>query len=194
MHGPETRVFQSPQPQIDSARNEAVEFAINAEIPYIFMLDSDVLLPSDTLYRLLRHKKDVVSVLYARRHQPTFNEMLVEVKDGLGHETLMPVAEGEYPKEALVSCDCVGSAGLLIRTEIMRGIERPWFIWTVGGSSQGAIQGRSEDFALCAKIRRHGIPIYCDTSLVAEHLNYFKVRPNRNPASLNLGFPAVGLF
>ena len=140
MNGPETRIFQSPQPQIDSARNEAVEFAINAEIPYIFFLDTDILLPKDTLYRLLRHKKDVVSVLYARRHQPTFNEMLIEVKDQLGHDTLIPVGEGEYPKESLVSCDCVGSGGLLIRTEILRGIERPFFIWTVG--SGGAISGR----------------------------------------------------
>ncbi len=190
MNGPETRIYEPVQPQIDSARNEACDFAMSNEIPWIFFQDTDILLPKDTLYRLLKHKEDVVSVLYARRHQPTWNEMLIEVKDTQGHDSLMSVGEGEYPKEALIAVDCVGTGGLLIRTEVLREIERPIFSWGVGV----ATAGRSEDFTMMRKLRRHGIQVYCDTSIVARHINYVKVKPTRDVNNINIDFPQVGLF
>lgn len=192
-YGPESRMYEDPQPVVDMARNNAVDFAINAEIPYIFFWDGDIILPKDAIYRLMRHRKDIVSGLVARRHLPTTNLMLVEVMDQSQHEALMPIHEGEYPREALINVGCVATGCLLIKTDILREIERPYFSWGVGK----AHSGRSEDYSFMKKLRRHSISVYCDTSLIGKHINYGKILPTKDPMQVtgkNFEFPTVGVF
>ena len=54
-------------PGYDIARNRLVELALQGGADHLFWLDSDTLVPPDTILRLLEHDKPIVAGLYASR-------------------------------------------------------------------------------------------------------------------------------
>jgi len=147
---PSTFIVTAPEPQIDTAREKLSEMALNLKANYIFWLDSDVLPPVDVIDRLIRvskkHNAPIVSGLYARRYHPCFNEMMIWSKDDKGNEGFMSIGEGQYEKDALVVADAVGFGCVLVKTDILKSIEKPWFRWTEHKVLAG---GMSEDFFFC---------------------------------------------
>ena len=77
-----TKVLLLPEPQIDVARDKAVEVALNMGAKHVLYLDSDIHPPRDALAKLLAHKLPIVSALYARRQNPPWNQMLRKAPDG----------------------------------------------------------------------------------------------------------------
>jgi hypothetical protein len=163
-----TFVATAPEPMIDVAREKLGEIAVSVGAHHVFFLDSDIVTPPDVINRLLKHDLPFVSGLYVRRHHPPFNEMLRKHPDGY-----QPIADGEYEKGALVSCDAVGLGCSLVKTDVFKDIERPWFRWTEHSAQRGA----SEDFYFCKKVRATGFKIHCDTSIGCKHIGTFKWLP-----------------
>ena len=54
----------------DMARNTICRHALEHDFEYVFMLDSDVIPPSDTILRLMSHRQPFISGVYCRRSPP----------------------------------------------------------------------------------------------------------------------------
>lgn len=147
------------------ARENLAQLALRYNCDYLFMVDDDMLAPFDLFYKLVAHDRDIVSALAFTRnppHQPVIYEA-IEGWDPVARShyyTQKPVMN--YPREALVQCDAVGFGAVLIKTELFKSIQQPWFM---------SSSGTGEDILFCHKARENGFKIFCDTTQKLGHLS-----------------------
>lgn len=144
---------------VDRARNILIErmFEHSIEPTHIFFLDADILPAPDTLTKLLKAKKPMISGVYRRRLPPHEPMAFTWEK-----KKLKPVS---MKGKALKKVDVVGAGCLLIQRVVLEEIRGPWFTseWTEGGHL-------AEDFSFCEKVRKSGQEIYVDTSVTPLHI------------------------
>jgi len=167
-----TKIVLLPEPQIDVARDKAVEVALSLGAKHLLFLDSDIHPPRDVIAKLLARNLPIVSALYARRQNPPWNQMLRRSADGY---KFTPIEEGTYEAGSLVECDAVGFGCVLIDMHVFKSLERPWFRWT----EYYAIGGISEDFNFCTKAKRAGFKVFVDTNVVCKHSGLIKWLPSK---------------
>jgi len=147
------------------AREQLALRAISAGMDYIFMCDDDMVIPTDAVERLLKHKVDVVACLAFQRNPPHLPVLYNTVK---GYD---PVRNAEYaktesirnyPKDTLVECDAVGFGGVLIDCKVFQKMEQPYFFSTAAAG---------EDILFCINAREAGFRIFMDTSVKMGHLS-----------------------
>jgi hypothetical protein len=137
---------------IHQGRERAVEKALAKEADYLFFLDTDMVVPADTVSRMLAYHKPVIGVNYASRRSPFKSTV-----------KLLGLSEGEIPKDQLFECHAVGAGAMLINMDIFKSMKRPWFWfnyepWT------------GEDVYFCEKARSLGFSIFCDSSIKVGHI------------------------
>lgn len=137
---------------IAEARNTGVDHAKKFGAQYLLFLDSDMLFPPTTLFRLLVHGKDIVGATYARRVFPF--EALGTLVNGL-------VA---VPTSDLVEMQRIPMGCLLIKMCVFAKLTRPYFRFEI--DSQGVIVG--EDYVFCDRARAAGYRIWCDVTISRE--------------------------
>lgn len=150
--------------QVDEARNYIVE---KMKGDYVFFLDSDVLCPSDTIQRLMTHKKDVVSGLYFTKKAP-FSPNIFKKSDADGRWDTYVFYDHVAKKNPLIE---VGSAGMgccLIKKEVLDKVGMPWFYFTNGYKKD--IQRESEDHSFFRRCGEEKIKVFCDTSIKCGHI------------------------
>ena len=168
-------IFHSPvRRPIDSARNEAAQYALELECDYLFFFDDDMLPHPDVVRRLLERMNDDTHIVMARcyiRGWP-FHPMIFNYKDleaitkekitVLGHYT-----EEEYKpnvrEDGLVKVDAVGCASTMIDVELFKLMDKPWFL-------TGA--QHTEDVYFCMKAKDHveEVGIFMDDNVECGHL------------------------
>lgn len=159
---PGTYTFLTGMP-FDHARNTGCQKVLELDFQWLFFLDDDTIPPPDAIYRLLAHKKPIVSGLYYRRSPPLYPVMLRETPAGKQWIT-------EYKNPDLIEVDYVGSGCLLIHRDVLRKVPQPWFEWKVDRGDLPPDQRMSEDFSFCQKARQNGYKIFVDTSIQCRHL------------------------
>jgi len=129
--------------------------AVNAGCDYIFRVDDDMIYPKDTLDRLLEANKDVIGGLYYTKYEQ--QEPVMEYLDG--------------KEEGLFKCKAMGGGLLLIKCDVFKKIEQPWYgyHWT----KHGAV-AMSNDWFLCENIRIAGFDIWCDSTITAGHIGQYE--------------------
>lgn len=160
---------------VDEARNYIVD---NSTSDYIFFLDSDVLPPADTIERLMKHDKDVVTGLYFQRNPPFWPHLYKKSEapglwDSITHYDERKNEKGE--REYLIQVDSAGMGCCLIKREVFDKIgtidenkPRPWFKFTTGWTEQTR---ESEDHYFFRRCSEEGIKVYADTSIVCGHID-----------------------
>ena len=131
---------------VAEARNNGVELAQSHGADFLLFLDSDMLFPPTTLFRLLIHGKDIVGATYTKRVAP--------------FETLgTPLAEQPVASSGdLVEMRRIPTGCLLIDMRVFDKLSKPYFRFEV--DANGAIVG--EDYAFCDRAREAGFRIWCD--------------------------------
>lgn len=114
---------------ISFARNDLCNFAIAHGADYLFMVDSDMRFPPDTLQRLLLHDKDIACATYNRRVPPysTLGFLKGEAR---------PISGG------LEEADFMPGGVMLIKVDVLRKLGYPWFFETYkwdGETSQASL-------------------------------------------------------
>lgn len=171
----EIDIFTQVDVYIDRGRNELAKKAILNKCDYVWFIDSDHILPKGTLNRLLKIIKDknasVVSALYFTRTNPNL-PVIRKIEEG-GFEQIF-----EY--QGIIEVDGVGMGCCLIKTEIFKGLEYPYFdsIYEKKGDLVSYI---GEDLFFCRTLRNKGIKIYVDTDLVIKHIGGIVDENNYNP-------------
>jgi len=146
-------------------RNMAAERAIENHFDWLWMIDDDMIIPSDAFFKLVQHSKDVISPLIFMRRVPcdpsAFKEHpLPGQPNVLNYRSWKGIVD---MKPGLHMVDAAGAACMLIRVRALGSIIKPYF-WT------GDLYG--EDIFFCHKMRHEGKKkVYMDTSIEALHLS-----------------------
>lgn len=179
---------------IDTARNTAAEMAMNMGCDYLMFIDDDVMIPPDTLEKLLLADKDIVAGLVIIRGYP-FNNMAFKFGVNITHEGKEAKSLGffndlEYEyfyKEAWVNrtfiddssfdittlpkrlvelqeCDAVGFSCCLIKIDVLKACPKPYFLTG---------KGHTEDVYFCIKVQEKLVPtprIFLHTGVQPGHM------------------------
>ena len=146
---------------LDQMRNRLVEMAIEEGFSHLFMLDVDMLYPASSLVDLIRNDVDIVCGLACRRMAPHVPVCLQPTAERFVYEVQMPEERG------LLKCGAVGSGGTLIKTDVYRALEPPYYTF-----AHQLPDGRyvSEDLYFCQMATDAGFEVYCRTDIVYPHL------------------------
>lgn len=154
-----------------AAREEAAKKALEHGMHYIFFVDDDMIVPDDLFLKLYRHHHvaDVVCPLAFTRNEPYKPVLYASIE---GYD---PVARSDYfinnvvmnyPKNKLVEADACGFGAALIKTDILKKIQPPYFM---------SSEGTGEDILFCYKVRKAGGRVFMDTSCPIGHLGHPQV-------------------
>lgn len=122
---------------------------------------------------------DIIVPLVAKRNPPwvlVIMEKLDGVLDEQGYQMYRTIPFNEVPVEpATWEIDAAGSAGMLIRREVLEAVGEPWF------SSTPDVEGRTvvmnEDVAFCTRAKSLGFRVFATNKATMGHLGIFNVRP-----------------
>ncbi len=146
---PDVRLLHMSGTCIADSRNEAVAQMAGA---WILFLDSDLVFAPDLLTRLLAADVPVVQALMLGRHPP--------------HDPI-PQCDALAAPPGLRAAASLGAGATLYRRSAFARIGPPWFAGPLG----------HEDLFCCERLRAHGVPLYCDTSITVGHLTPCAITP-----------------
>jgi len=154
-------VFAPQSYAIDASRNLIVEHALEIGYDYILWVDSDMILPKNTLLRLLSHKKDIVSGVYSYKVINGENAV-VKRYSKTEEDTYEDVSLKEIREtKELMLVDGIGFGCVLTKVDIFNKIEQPWFKYE---------KDLGEDIFFCRKAQETGIEIFVDPTVKAGHV------------------------
>lgn len=158
----EFRFWVPHRMSIDHARNQAAIYAKQTECDYLMFIDDDVMIPRDTLVKLLAADKDIVAGLVIIRGYP-FNVMAFKWngEKSLGYYNDLP-KEPDGSLTKLIECDAVGFSCCLIKIDVLKAIEPPYFL---------TMKYQTEDVYFCLKVSElePKPSIYMDTTVKCGH-------------------------
>ena len=131
---------------IDQIRNLIANWA--QKYDYLFSVDSDIVMPPDTLKKLIAHNKDIVTGMYIQRIPGTH---ALEIF-GMGGRMPYDLIKGQ----GLLEIDGCGFGCVLIKSEVFKTIEYPQFVYHSALDHKDTI---SEDTDFCLKAKNKGFKV-----------------------------------
>jgi hypothetical protein len=115
---------------IDNMRNFTARAAIEGKFEYVWFIDDDVLLPSDSLSHLCNLRSDIAAGITLIRGYP-YDPMLFSFKEGRKNNRLVEYKtlvrkDGSIRRED--GLDAIGFSCCLIKVALLKKIEAPWFL------------------------------------------------------------------
>jgi len=153
------------------ARNILIQQAVDNECTHIFLMDDDMILPADTLKKLLKHDKDIVTGLYLLRGFPYRPALFDKAYDNgkCKHTSLTPDMKGLVPA---VNC---GLGCVLIKTRVFRELIKPWVRLGEVESDQWC-----DDIGFFNRCRKAGFRIWCDLDCPCGHMTNITIWPEKH--------------
>jgi GT2 family glycosyltransferase len=153
------------------ARNHLAKIAVEGGYTHIFFQDSDVIIPENTLEKLVKADKPIITgIYYAKRFPNYWPVILKKLKDGLWEYYY------EYPQDGIFEVDGAGMGCCLIKAEVLKKLgENPF-------NPIGDITG--EDIAFCYRARMIGYKTYVDPSVQCGHITQYIVTKKDYEAAL----------
>lgn len=151
---------------ITFARETMSNEAINLNCDYVLFIDDDMIVPRKLFPALFRHvdRADIIAPLCFQRVHP-YKPVLYKIKskrNDMGNLVLDDVDHWmDYPPNSVCYPDAVGFGVVLIKTKVLKKLNRPWFF---SNTSLG------EDIFFCVRARESGFKILADTSIKVGHL------------------------
>jgi methyltransferase family protein len=142
-------------------RNMMIQGALDNDCTHVLFLDDDMIFKPDILKKLIEHDKDVVTGLYPMRNFPHYPVAFDKrFANGFNrHVHLKPEVNG------LVEITNCGFGCVLIKTEVFKALKKPWV--TLG---ELEADGWCDDIAFFNKVADAGFKMYCDTSVIVDHM------------------------
>jgi FkbM family methyltransferase len=148
---------------IDQIRNLIADWVVKG-YDYLLSVDSDIVLPRDTLRRFLSHDVDMVSGLYIQRKPGQHTLEIYENNDRGG---VSNIPYGKIKDRGLVPINGCGFGCVLIKKSVFQAIPYPHFVYHSALNHANTI---SEDVDFCAKALKKGFKIYADTAIKCRHI------------------------
>jgi len=169
---------------VDEAREIMAQTALDEGCDYLFMVDSDTVVPENALVDLMSNGVDVCLGYYERGSDDGGRTAVIEI----GHNDYRVSYQADELKEMRDDGDVIvrvkggGMGCALIRTVVFDRIPKPWFLHqrNQDGSSLG------EDYYFCEKCGNNGVHVYVDTRVGCDHLKLTYRRMRDGKGSLRL--------
>jgi hypothetical protein len=115
---------------VSKGRQDLVEYALEANYDYLFFVDSDVILPQNSLIHLLSARKIVINGTYCRKEAASITSenpwttLYRHDYSGMAKYNFGPywLSNNELPKEGVIPVDCAGLGCTLIHMDLFRTI------------------------------------------------------------------------
>ena len=147
-----------------SAENNIVQnFLDIPDATHLFMTESDMILPTDTLIRLAAHDYDAVCGLYFLRGgdgQPCLYKKVITTRDNPWVHT--PVSL--FPTNELFPVDCPGLGCVLFKRSVFETLDYPWFDLKEGKYGS--------DMYFYTNFKKAGLTLMCDPAVRCDQIEY----------------------
>ena len=164
-----------------TARNNIAQRAMELGAEWLLMVDNDVAPPVDALVNLMEHGEDAVTGYYAHRGAANLYEgrtCVCRLTKPDGTYYFNYPLESEYTGaemremrergENLVRVHGGGMGCMLVRVDVFRRLDYPWFDWVnYADDHRGML---SEDLYFCEKLRADFTPMHVDTRVECGHV------------------------
>lgn len=148
--------------QVDQIRNLIADWAKRYD--YLMSVDSDIVLPKDTLVKMIAADRDIVSGLYIQRIPGTHT---LEVYKDTPNGGCANILYEEIENRGLVEIAACGMGCALIKGEVFRKLEYPHFYYKSALNHKDTV---SEDVYFCKKARANGFTVWADESIRCDHI------------------------
>lgn len=155
--------------RIDQIRNLIANWVIN-KYDYLFSVDSDITFASDTLEKMLSHDVDVVSGIYRQRIE---ERQTIEIYEKTANGGVTHMNYNKLKNRGLVEVDACGFGCVLVKKNVIQTIPYPQFEYHVALNHHNTV---SEDVDFCTKATNNGFQIFCDTSIICDHIGSTKFK------------------
>ena len=122
---------------IHDAREIMAEEMLRDGLDWILMMDSDMIVPANTVQRLLAHNKPIVGTVAFKRYPP--HQPCVYDRFRVDGDRIELRYMRDWPK-GLIEVEGVGAACLLIRRKVFEQVPRPWFFPVLPAGPGGRVQ------------------------------------------------------
>lgn len=143
---------------IQHNRNLATRRFLESRCTHLFWLDSDCIPQPGTVAKLLAYDMPFICAPGPQLVGGQVGPMAVDW-NGEGYVQ-------HRPMEGLQRCDATGTAGMLIRRDVLEEMPPPW--WVFEHDSNGLVN-KGEDFLFCERLRGQGIAIWAAFDLLQRH-------------------------
>lgn len=153
---------------IYTSRNNLATKAIQADVDYVFWLDSDMVFEPDTLLRMMdvmqKNDLDILTGLYFRR-VPPYTPVLFD-KLEMVQDSMFEWSEFQEIPDKLFEVGGCGFGCVLMKAD-------PFFdVQSRFGNMFAPIGNTGEDLAFCWRARQCGFKVWCDPSIICGHVGY----------------------
>lgn len=150
------------------ARNDIVKRAQEGGFDYIFMVDSDMIIPRDALEKMLEYPTEICLGLCPRKNTKEGKTCIYK----LGQTDYVDAyTYNDLPQEIRVLVHGGGMACALIKVEIFEHLVYPWFKYVTYDNGAEL----SEDLYFCSQAKVNGYNIFVDTRVRCGHATrYFQ--------------------
>ena len=148
------------------ARNAIVKAGINEEFDYILMIDSDIIVPKETLQFALENEPDIILGVYPRKNDPDKSEIFNNGYDDFKPSARWSIQELKNFPSNRIRIKGGGFGCALVKTSVYKDIGYPYFNYV--NYDDGTFL--SEDLYLCTQATKHNYPIYVDTRILCKHI------------------------
>lgn len=148
---------------IYESRNNLAKQALKVGADYVLWLDSDMIFPSDTMVKMVKHMeegRDIVTGLYFRRRNPftpvLFKKLNVEDGSWEGYD--------DYPRNSMFEVDAIGFGCCMTRADILEDVFLNY------KTCFSPLQAFGEDLSFCHRAKELGYKIWCDSTIKCGHI------------------------
>lgn len=150
------------------ARNAIAKEAIDEGFDYVLMIDSDVVIPNETLECFMEHEADICLGLCPRKNT---NVGRIEIYKDTNTDYTDFYTYATLPDQARIDIKGGGFGCAFIKTEVFSKLKYPYFRYVEYPNGTAL----SEDLYFCSQARAAGLKIYADTRVKCGHaVRYFQ--------------------
>lgn len=175
---------------LHASRNRAVQVAYENGCSHVLFIDSDMTFPDgvqggmeNVVEQLLRHDRDIIGALAVRKRAPHFPNIA-----NFDEENQWFVNILDWPEDALIEVDAIGTSTLLIKLSVFDRIsehffsdipfkDHNWFGF-VQLRTNNSIKELGMDYSFCYRAMKAGLKIFCDTSIPIGHIGSYTFTVN----------------
>ena len=157
---------------IDQVRNLIANYTVRNNYDYLFCVDSDMDLESDTLVKLLSADKEIIGGIYRQRNLNAIIPEVYFLTLNYGSRNAN-TEEINLIGDQVIPVDSIGFGCVLIKKEVLEKMEYPHFLYKHSIDFKDTV---SEDTYFCRKARETlGIMTYCHGGVRPGHIGSFTI-------------------